>query len=95
MLVSVYAHTALQDKEAVVLCVLMTGEKWTLTVGGNGALAAGETDSQHSTGVTVCGVSLTHLQWDSGHLCHRQTSKLSSMSLSSSKDDDLYFNSSQ
>ena len=51
-----------------MVCVLMTGEKWTLTVGGNGTLAAGETDSQHSTGVTVCGVSLTHLQWDSGHL---------------------------
>ena len=49
-----------------MVCVITTGEKRTLA-GENGALATGETDSQHSTGVTVCGF-LTHLKWDSGHL---------------------------
>ena len=51
-----------------MVCVIRTGEKRTLTIGEKWTLAAGETDSRHSTGVTVCGVSLTHLQWDSGHL---------------------------
>ena len=42
-------HTELQDEEAVVLCVITTGKKWTHTVGEKGILAAGETDSRHST----------------------------------------------
>ena len=45
MLVSVWVHTTLQDEEAVVLCAITTGKKWTHTVGEKWALTGGGTDS--------------------------------------------------